>query len=330
MSRYLSPADPVVAVHPTRISWGAVFAGVLLASMTYLFLGMLGTALGAGSFDPLGRRDPFAGFGTGAGIWLGLSTLVSLAVGAFFAGRSAPRRGTLHGVLSGSVSILVTLYLLAGLAGSAIGAASGMAKAGLSLAGQGVAAAAPGLASGVAGALHKDGDAFDFSNWQGRLDTLLRQTGKPELAPSKLKQGARDAVNDGKAAASDAAANPQQASDDLGDWFASLRQRANPALNAADKSALVNLIMARTGKSRAEAEQIADNYAQAYDQAVAKYQALKQQAEQRAREAGELAARKLSQAAWAAAALLLLGMIVSGLAGFAGWRSNPDRDVARV
>ncbi|MDC6133237.1 hypothetical protein PPH41_36590, partial [Burkholderia gladioli] len=145
-----------------------------------------------------------------------------------------------------------------------------------------------------------------------------------------LKQGAREAMNDGKAAASDAAANPQQAPDELSDWFASLRQRANPALNAADKTALVNLIMARTGKSRAQAEQIADNYVQAYDQAVAKYQALKQQAEQRAREAGEVAARKVSQAAWAGAALLLLGMIVSGLAGFAGCRSNPDREAARV
>ncbi|MEX3629504.1 MAG: hypothetical protein VB138_08480 [Burkholderia sp.] len=101
-------------MHPTRISWGTIFAGVLLASMAYLFLGVLGTALGAGSFDPLGRHDPFAGFGTGAGIWLGLSTLVSLAVGGFFAGRPAIRRGTLHGVLSGAVSILVTLYLLAG------------------------------------------------------------------------------------------------------------------------------------------------------------------------------------------------------------------------
>ncbi|MEX3629505.1 MAG: hypothetical protein VB138_08485 [Burkholderia sp.] len=65
-------------------------------------------------------------------------------------------------------------------------------------------------------------------------------------------------------------------------------------MNAADRTALVNLIVARTGKSRPEAEQIADNYVQAYDQAVAKYQALKQQAEQRAREAGEVAARKVT------------------------------------
>jgi hypothetical protein len=311
-----------------RVSWGAVFVGLLLSMMTYLFLGVLGTAVGATALDPIGDHNPLAGFGTGTGIWVGVSTLLSLAVGAFFAGRSAPQKGVLHGVLSWSVTTLITLYVLSSLAGGALSAASSVAGKGLSLAGQGVAAAAPSLASGAQGVLQKNGVSFDMSDLQGQLTTLLRQTGKPALDPDRLKSNATNAVSEGQASASDAAASPQNASNDLSAFFDRLKQEAQPSMNAADKDALVNIIVARTGKSHAEAEQIANNYAQTYDQALAKYQELKQQAEQKAREAADTAAKGISKAAWAGVILLILGALVSGFFGHLGRRSNPIRQVA--
>ncbi len=75
-------------------------------------------------------------------------------------------------------------------------------------------------------------------------------------------------------------------------------------MNAADKEALVNFVAARTGKSKEEATQIVDNYAQAYQQAMQKVEELKQQAEQKAR---EVAAKQVSRAAWSTLAMLLLG-----------------------
>jgi len=320
---------PDTRVAASRVSWGAVFAGLLLALATYLFLGVLGTAIGSASIDPLSERNPLSGFGTGAGVWVGLSTLIALAVGAFFAGRNAGGKGMLHGVLCWALTTLVSLYLVSSLAGNVIGAAGRVAGSSLSLAGQGVAAAAPGVASTVQNQLQQNGVSFDFNDARNQLETLLRQSGKAELDPERLKAQADGAANDGKATGEAAATTPQTADTDLGAFFDRLRQRAEPALQAADRDALVNIIVARTGKSRPEAEQIAANYEQTYNQAVAKWQELKVQAEQKAREAGDAAAKAVSHAAWAGVVVMLLGLAVSAAAGFFGRRTGL-RDEARV
>lgn len=304
-----------------RVSWGAIFAGFFLALVTYLFLGVLGTAIGAGSIDAVGDRNPLAGFGTGAGIWVGVSTLLALAVGAFIAGHSAPSKGALHGVLCWAVTTLITVYALSSLAGGVIGTASRVAGTGISLAGQSVAAVAPGIASGVKDQLKQNGVDFDFADIRTQLETLLRQTGKAELSPEALKSQAAGAVQDGKATAGQSAKAPQASGDDLGAFIDRLRQKAQPGLDAADKEALVNIIMARTGQSRTEAQQTADNFQKSFDQAIAKYEELKTQAEQKARQAAEVAASGVSKAAWAGVGVMLLGLLVSAAAGFFGRRT---------
>lgn len=314
----------------SRISWGAIVAGLFLALVTYLFLGILGTAIGAGSIDALGDRNPLAGFGTGAGVWVGVSTLLALAVGAFFAGRAAPGKGILHGVLCWAVTTLITVYALSSLAGGVLGTATRVASGGVALAGQGVAAVAPDVVSGVKDQLQKSGIDFDFSDARKQLETLLRQSGKTELNPEVLKSKASEAVKDGKSTASDAAATPQDAGNDLSAFFDRIRNKARPSLDAADKEALVNIIVARTGKSRAEAEQMAASYQQTYEQALAKYDQLKAQAEQKAREAGDAAAKGVSQAAWAGVAVMLLGLAISGAAGFLGRRTASRLEAAHA
>ncbi len=112
------------------------------------------------------------------------------------------------------------------------------------------------------------------------------------------------AASSGIAAATDAATNPAQAGDQVKEWFERVIASGEPALNAADKEALVNFVAARTGKSKKEATQIVDNYGQAYQQAMQKVEELKQQAEQKAR---EVAAKQVSRAAWSTLAMLLLG-----------------------
>ena len=328
MNRIVTPSNAYFGT--SRVSWGAVFVGFLLSVMTYLFLSVLGTAIGASVIDPTGERNPLAGFGTGTGIWVGISTLVAVAVGAFFAGRSAPTKGALHGVLSWSIMTIATLFVLSSIASGIVGAASSVAGQGVALAGKGIAAAAPSMASGVSDVMKQHGVDFNMSDMQGQLETLMKQTGKPALDPAAMKDNAQGAASDATASASDAAATPQAASDSVATFFSNLKQRAQPALNSADKDALVNIIMARTGKSRPEAEQIATNYHQTYNQALQKYQDMKQQAEQKARQAAEATAAAVSKASWAAVILLLLGAIISGIAGHLGRRSNPLREEAVV
>ncbi|WP_025854490.1 hypothetical protein [Pseudomonas sp. CHM02] len=300
---------------PFRVSWSSVLAGSAIALVSYLVLSVLGTAIGASAVNPMEAGNPLSGFGTGAGIWLFVSTLVAVGLGAFVAGRTAPDRGGLHGVLTWTLTTLLTTWLLAGLAASVVGTAGNVVGKGLSAAGSGIAAAAPGIGDSVKQQLNQQGIQLDWNSLQGELDTLLKQTGKPELDPSNVEQKTDQAAADGKQSATDAAANPAQAGDALKQWFERVKASGEPALNAADKEALVNIVAARTGKSKEEATQIVDNYAQAYQQAMQKVDELKQQAEQKAREAGEVAAKQLSRAAWSTLAMLLLGVALSFLVG---------------
>lgn len=305
------------------ISWGAVFAGVSLSLVTYLLLSLLGTAIGMAAVDPLEADTHVSGVGTAAGIWFVLTTLVSIAVGAYVAGRTAPTQGSLHGVLAWAVTTLLTLYLLASVASGILGATANIVGRGLSVAGEGVARAVPGLADKLQSGLEQSGVQLDMGNLQQELDTLLRQTGKPELAPEALRDTAAQAAQSGQAAAEDSAVRPQQAGQDLSQWWQRVQRNASPALDAADKEALVNIIAARTGRSQAEAQQIADNYEATYNKAMARYEELKKQAEQKAREAADATARAVSQAAWWSLAALLLGALIAAVFGNLGLRNRP-------
>jgi hypothetical protein len=305
-----------------RMSWGAALAGCVFSLVTYLGLNVLGTAIGSATIDPLHESNPVSGLAMGAGIWVVAASLISVLVGAFVAGRLATVRGGLHGLLSWALTTLVTTWLVAGLASSAAGAVTGVVGKGLSLTGAGIAAAAPGVANGVKDELQKQGISLDWQDLRGQLDTVLRQTGKPELNPDTLKAKASDAAEAGKDAAGRAAEVPQGAHDELAAWFDRVRSEGKPAIDAADRDALVNIIAARTGKSQEESAQIADNYVQTYQQAVPRYQDLKVKAEQKAREAADAAARGVSRAAWIALVILVLGAILSFVAGLMGRRSD--------
>ncbi|BFO54018.1 MULTISPECIES: hypothetical protein [Comamonadaceae] len=306
------------------VSWGAVFAGLVLSLIVYLVLSVLGTAIGASAIDPLGDRNPFSGFGVGAGIWAGVTTLLAIAVGGFVSGYLARRSGALHGLLAWGMTTLVTVYLVVSATGSALNAAGGAAKTGLTtvgaVAGAGVSAAAPALGNVVQRQLDQAGISLDANSLQAELEKLLRQTGKPELQPENLKNEAQAAASQAQASASSAAQAPQTADVDAKSWLAGVMQRGERVLNAADKEALVNIIVARTGKSRAEAEQIASNYEQTYNQARAKLEEAKQQAEQKAREAGAEAARNVARGSWGTLVVLLIGALVAAGAGVLGFR----------
>ncbi len=145
--------------------------------------------------------------------------------------------------------------------------------------------------------------------WQRRQ--LLAEIGRRQAREQKADR----ATADGKQSAMDAAADPAQAATELKQWFERVKQSGEPTLSAADKDALVNIVAARTGKSRDEASQIVDNYAQAYQQAVQKVEKLKAEAEQKAREAADEAAKQLSRAAWGSLLILLLGAALSAGVG---------------
>lgn len=310
---------------PFRVSWSSVFAGAAITLVTYLVLSVLGTAIGAGAIEPMAQGNPLRGFGTGAGAWLFISTLLAIGAGAWVSGRTAPDRGGLHGLLSWTVSTLLTTWLIASLAGSLVGTAGNIAGKGMSLAADGVAAAAPGVGQTIKEQLGKNGISLDWDSLKSQLDTTLKQSGKPELDPARLEQKADASSADTKQTATQASTDPTQAGDQLKQWFDRIQKAGEPALNAADKQALVNIVAARTGNSTAQAQQIVDNYAQAYQQAAAKVEQLKQQAEQQAREAADAGAKQVSKAAWGTFFILLLGAALSFGTARHALKTRPQR-----
>ena len=71
-----------------RISWGAIFAGVVIAVAVQLVMGILGTGIGLSMVDPTDGSTPGAsGFGIGAGIYWLITTVIALGAGGYVAAR---------------------------------------------------------------------------------------------------------------------------------------------------------------------------------------------------------------------------------------------------
>src|SRR6202012_1816297 len=110
-----------------RISWGAVFTGVVLAVVSYLVFSVLWLAIGASLLNPLSQPDPTRAFGFGSGVWLIVSTVVSVFIGSYFAGRCAPVLGWLHGLLAWAVMIVFVTFTTASVLGGAVSVAGKVA-----------------------------------------------------------------------------------------------------------------------------------------------------------------------------------------------------------
>jgi hypothetical protein len=102
-----------------RVSWGGVWGGVLVAMGMLLLLGALGVAIGASAIDP-NRTDPNKMM-TAAGIWGGVSLLLSLFVGGMVATRIGMVFDRATGMFEGVLVWVVSVMLMAAFAGSGIG-----------------------------------------------------------------------------------------------------------------------------------------------------------------------------------------------------------------
>jgi len=143
-----------------RISWGAIFAGVVIAVAVQLVMGILGTGIGLSMVDPVQGSTPGAtGFGIGAGLYWLITTIVSLGAGGCAAARvsgvTEKFDALVHGLVVWGVTLILTLYLLTSAVGGIIGGAFRTDGAVASAAGSTVGAAAPKVAQ-VAGVDQND------------------------------------------------------------------------------------------------------------------------------------------------------------------------------
>ena len=311
-----------------RISWSAVFAGVLVAIVTQMLLTLLGIGVGLGTIDPVEETNPAAGLGIGTAIWYIVSSLLSLFVGGWVAGRlaSTPRLfdGVIHGVLTWCLVTLFTVYLLTTTIGRIIGGASSLISGVVSKASSGIAAAAPGLADQAQDQLRANGVDLDLSDLKGEVNQLLRETGKPGLRPEALEDQAERAGNQAQNAAGRAASNPQGADETADGIIDQFVKRGEGVADQIDRNAAVNVVMKRTGKSRAEAEQVVDNWTKTYQQARVKFEQTKKEAEIKARHVADDAASAASKGAIFGFLGLLIGVAAAGYGAKMGTDSKDD------
>ena len=105
----------VVAERTSRLSWGAVLAGLVFVIAMSWLLFLFGSAVGLGIADATDMEAIGDGLGMGAVIWMLISSIVTFFLGSVLAarlsGRSNETTGMMHGVTLWSVGTALMIVL---------------------------------------------------------------------------------------------------------------------------------------------------------------------------------------------------------------------------
>lgn len=170
----------------SRVSWGAIFAGAVLALALAFLFSLLGGAVGLS----IRHRVNDNAFNTAAAIWAVLSTVVSLFVGGWAATKLAVGENKTEAGIYGLLLWGTTFAMLLGLMGMGVNSAFGSLA---TLAGAGRVAQVDSAETPV-GRFTADRD------WEARA----REAGVEQAQIDKIKENARQATR----AAADLATDP--------------------------------------------------------------------------------------------------------------------------
>ncbi len=276
-----------------RVSWQAIFAGVVLALALQILLSLLGAGIGLTTVDVNAGSTPSAGgFGIGAGIWWILSSCLALFAGgyaaAWLAGNEISFDGMLHGLTAWAIATIVTLYLLSSAVGGIVG---------------GGFSALSSAASSTGGAV-KDA-AAPVANSLGLSPDVVQQQTQAYLKP----------INPDPATMS-----PQDAQKEVASDLVTYGRGGADAEGA--KSRIIDITAAQMKISRADA-------AAKFDAAQAKVQQTANDAKQKAKDAADATASGASKAAFGMFVDLLLGAVAAALGGMVAIRRRAI-DTTRV
>jgi len=168
-----------------RVSWGAIFAGVVVVIALQLLFSVLGIGIGAGAVDPVADPDPMSGLGFGAGIWFVITALISLFVGGWVAARLAGLKrkteSTLHGLVTWGLATVLGFWMVTTAAGTLLGGAA-------NILGQTAAIAGPQVA---------DDQAMDMEELQRQAQQMFggeqeQQAGQQQQTEDEMRAQARE------------------------------------------------------------------------------------------------------------------------------------------
>jgi hypothetical protein len=284
-----SATRPVVV---RRISWAAIFAGMVMALVCQLVLTILGISIGATALNPYTADQSTAqSYGIGAAIWLIVTSIISLYFGGWVAGRASGfyrgAEGSLHGLVTWGAATLLSAFLLSAATSGLLSGAAGILKTALSSASQAAMSATAnqgqgGLGSALEGATGGGADSV-------RQEAQKMSQGGPELATAVGRM-----------------------------------VREAPNVKPEDRQAVVNILTSKNNMSPDQANQTVDRWIQTASQA-------KTQTEEKARDVGNTAATGVSTAGWASFVVLILSGLAAAWGGASGarafLRSRTDTEV---
>jgi hypothetical protein len=298
---------------PSRISWGSVIAGVVIAIATMFCLTEMVMALGIGFLKPQdASRDaaiPSIAL-TGALAWVA-TALVAVFAGGWSAAHLArqAQESVLHGLLVWGLGLVTMLLIATSATGMVIGGAFSLLSSGLSAAGSaagglvqatGEVAGRMGPSAGGAAGL----PAFRWDAIRFQAQNLMKDT----LTAVHPQGGSREpAAGAGPApAAADAPAAPAPDGDGLA-LLGRLFGKPGATLSENDRATAVSMLTATTSLSKDAAAKQVQDWEKAAAAASRAYDTMKAEAEQKARAAAAGAAKALADAAWIAFVATLLG-----------------------
>lgn len=236
-----------------RVSWGAIFAGAVIAVALTALLGLLGLGIGLGSLD-IAQGDSVAGAPKATLLWWAVTSILATGIGGFVAARLAgiPRSitGALHGFAVWAVTSLLTLWLATSAIGFALGAATNAVTTTARVA-SGAVTTVGGAAVSAGGAVAPSPSSSDVNAARDRAQqeaqAILDQAGVGQQSA----QQAQDAIG---TAARNIMMRPGTADAEINRLINRLFQGPNAALSPQEREALVTALAQRAGMSREEAE----------------------------------------------------------------------------
>lgn len=262
-----------------RISWGAIFGGIIVALALQLLFSTLGAGVGLGTVNTNGGSTPdLSSIGIGAGVWWVVSSMIALGFGSYVSARLAGLTtrwdGVLHGLVIWGIATLVIFYLLTSLFGSIVGG-------GFSLLGNVASSAGSGLKTAARPIVQAAGVTPD----------MIRQEAQSYLQPANPDLSTM---------------SPQDAQKQVATSLATYVKGGPDA--AAAKERIVSIMAAQLHISHDEATK-------RFDSAQAKLTQARDKAVQAARNAADASAATASKTSFGIFADLLLDAIAAAIGG---------------
>jgi hypothetical protein len=262
-----------------KISWAAIFSGVLVTIISQMLFSLLGMGIGLSTVDPLQEQDPMRGLGTGTIIWWSVTMLISLFFGGLTTGRMYQTRSKAylawHGLLTWCTFTLISFFMLTTSVGMLISGAGNVI----------------GTAVRTSASVVKN-TPLDISSITRNANSLLGQTGMNTLNGNANTQGNNNQPgNNGGIKAG----NNSSLVDEVQNFF----QEKN-VQNPESRQALINALSSQTGMDETEASNRVDRWINSYNE-------LKAEAKVKA----DQAARAISIASIVGFFALLVGALVT-------------------